>query len=206
MRKLNITLAIVLFALAVLALAPDAALTPYANAAHAVLPKAIAMGALLLLLAILAAVGSSNPREPPPKRSPPPAPPKQTQSDAKVVNFLAILQEKGRLVDFLMGDIAGYSDAQVGAAGRVLHEGCKAALMEHFGIRPMREESEGSKVTVPTEHAPDQYRLVGRITANRRLGTLIHHGWRVEWVKLPRLVRTSGDRPPAIAPAEVELG
>ena len=208
MRKLNITLAIVLFALAVSALAPDAALRPYANAAHAVLPKAIAVGALLLLLSILADRRKLEPaRTAAEAVSPAAAPPKQTQSDAEVVNFLAILQEKGRLVDFLMGDIAGYSDAQVGAAGRVLHEGCKAALTEHFGIRPMREESEGSKVTVPTEHAPDEYRLVGKISGEPPFrGTLIHHGWRVEWVKLPRLVRTSGDRPPAIAPAEVELG
>ena len=207
MRKLNITLATVLFALAVLALAPDAALTPYANAAHAVLPKAIAVGALLLLLAILADRPKLEPARTAAEAVAPAAPaPKQTRSDAEVVNFLAILQEKGRLVDFLMGDIAGYSDAQVGAAGRVLHEGCKAALMEHFGIRPMREESEGSKVTIPTEHAPDEYRLVGRITGEPPFrGTLIHHGWRVEWVKLPRIV-TSGDRQPAIAPAEVELG
>ena len=129
------------------------------------------------------------------------------QSDAEVVNFLAILQEKGRFVDFLMDDIAGYSDAEVGAAGRVLHEGCKGVLLEHFGIRPMREEGEGSKVIIPTGYAPDDYRLVGRISGDAPFtGTLVHHGWRAEWVKLPRLVRTSADRPPAIAPAEVELG
>jgi hypothetical protein len=132
--------------------------------------------------------------------------PPESNADADVVILLSIFQEKGRLVDFLMDDIAGYSDAQVGAAGRVLHEGCRAALLEHFGIRPIREEGEGSKVTVPPQYAPDDYRLVGRISGEPPFtGTLVHHGWRAEWVKLPRLVTTSADRLPAIAPAEVEV-
>jgi Domain of unknown function (DUF2760) len=208
MRKLSVTLAFILLALAALALAPDAALTPYADEAHAVLPKAIAGVALLLLLAIFAdRPKASTARIAAEAVKPAATEPTVHQSDAAVVNFLAILQEKGRFVDFLMDDIAGYSDAEVGAAGRVLHEGCKAVLLEHFGIRPMREEGEGSKVTIPSGYAPDDYRLVGRISGEAPFaGTLVHHGWRAEWVKLPRLVRTSAERPPAIAPAEVELG
>jgi len=61
------------------------------------------------------------------------------RADAEVVNFLAILQEKGRLVDFLMDDITAYDDAQVGAAARVIHQGCKAALQEHFKISRFEE-------------------------------------------------------------------
>ena len=207
MRKLTVTLAFILLALAALALAPEAALTPYADVAHAVLPKAIAAAAFLLLLAIIA----DRPKAEPARTAAEPvnlaaAGPTANQADAEVINFLAILQEKGRLVDFLMDDIASYSDAQVGAAGRVLHEGCKAVLLEHFGIRPMREEGEGSKVTIPPGYAPDDYRLVGKISGEAPFtGTLVHHGWRAEWVKLPRLIRISAGRPPAIAPAEVEL-
>jgi hypothetical protein len=78
-----------------------------------------------------------------------------------------------------MDDITAYSDAQVGGAGRVLHEGCKAVLIEHFGIRPMREEGEGSKITIPTGYAPDDYRLVGKIAGEAPFtGTLVHHGGR----------------------------
>ena len=202
MRILKLTLAFILLALAALAL------TPYADAVHAVLPWATAGCALLLLLVSLADRPKAEPAGPAAEAvSLAPAAVPASQSDAEVVSFLAILQEKGRLIDFLMDDIAGYSDAQVGAAGRVLHEGCKAALLEHFGIRPMREEGEGSKVTVPSGYAPDEYRLVGRISGEAPFaGTLVHHGWRAEWVKLPRLVRSSADRLPAIAPAEVELG
>ncbi|VFU10665.1 DUF2760 domain-containing protein [Methylocella tundrae] len=203
MRKLSVTLASILLALAALAL------TPYADTAHTVLSGAIAVAALLLLLSIVAdrPKVESGPVGSEPLRPAALAPaPSRNQSDAEVVNLLAIFQEKGRLVDFLMGDIAGYSDAEVGAAGRVLHEGAKAALLEHFGILPMREESEGSKITVPTGYAPDEYRLVGRISGEAPFrGTLIHHGWKVDWVKLPRLAGASSDRLPAIAPAEVEL-
>jgi hypothetical protein len=170
------------------------------------LSKVIAAVAVLLLIAVFVDRSKAASTAAPVKVAPVAAAPLANQADSEVVNFVAILQERGRFVDFLMDDIKGYSDAQVGAAGRVLHEGCKAVLLEHFGIRPMREEGEGSKVTVPTGYAPDDYRLVGKISGEAPFtGTLIHHGWRVEWVKLPRLLRASADRLPAIAPAEVEL-
>jgi len=208
MRSLSVILALVLLALAGLALAPDTLPAPYADEARAILPTAIAGMALLLFIALIA----ERPKTmapvqttPEPVQLPVTEPP-ESNADADVVILLSIFQEKGRLVDFLMDDIAGYSDAQVGAAGRVLHEGCRGALLEHFGIRPIREEGEGSKVTVPPQYAPDDYRLVGRISGEPPFtGTLVHHGWRAEWVKLPRLVTTSADRLPAIAPAEVEV-
>jgi hypothetical protein len=200
MRSLSVILALVLLALAGLALAPDTLPAPYADEARAILPTAIAGMALLLLIALIA----ERPKTmapvqttPEPVQLPVTEPP-ESRADADVVNLLSIFQEKGRLVDFLMDDIAGYSDAQ--------HEGCRTALLEHFGIRPIREEGEGSKVTVPPQYAPDDYRLVGRISGEPPFtGTLVHHGWRAEWVKLPRLVTTSADRLPAIAPAEVEV-
>jgi hypothetical protein len=208
MRKVTITLAVILLVLAALLLAADAALMPYAGMARIVLPKAVPGLALLLFLALLVERPKAAPvRSAAEAIGPATAAPAAIQADAEVVHFLGLLQEKGRLVDFLMDDITGYSDAQVGAAGRVLHEGCKAALLEHFGIRALREEGEGSKVTVPPGYAPDEYRLVGRISGEAPFtGTLVHHGWKTQWVKLPRLIRTSADRLPAIAPAEVELG
>jgi hypothetical protein len=232
MRILSVILALVLLALAGLALVPDPLPAPYADQARvllpapyadkalalwsapylaearALLPKAIAGLALLLFIATVASRPKKSapaPTAPEPIQLPAAEPPER-KPDADVVNFLSILQEKGRLVDFLMDDIARYSDAQVGAAGRVLHEGCRAALLEHFGIRPIRQESEGSKVTVPPRYAPDDYRLVGRISGEPPFtGTLVHHGWRAEWVKLPRLVTTGANRLPTIAPAEVEV-
>jgi hypothetical protein len=117
-----------------------------------------------------------------------------------------MLQEKGRLVDFLMDDINAYNDAQVGAAARVIHVGCKGVLQEHFNISPLRTEPEGSTVQVPAGYPADEYRLVGRIAGAAPFsGVLVHRGWKTDMVKLPRLLRSVADRLPAIAPAEVEV-
>jgi hypothetical protein len=128
------------------------------------------------------------------------------QADAEIVSFLAMLQAKGRLVDFLMDDINAHDDAQVGAAARVVHAGCKAALLEHFRISPVRAESEGSTVQVAAGYMPDEYRLLGKISGPAPFsGVLVHHGWKTDGVDLPRVLRSSTDRLPTIAPAEVEL-
>jgi len=128
------------------------------------------------------------------------------RADAEIVSFLAILQARGRLVDFLMDDINAHDDAQVGAAARVVHAGCKAALLEHFRISPVRVESEGSVVQVAAGYSPDEYRLVGKISGAAPFsGVLVHHGWKTDTVNLRRLLRSSPPRLPAIAPAEVEL-
>jgi hypothetical protein len=117
-----------------------------------------------------------------------------------------MLQARGRLVDFLMDDINTYDDAQVGAAARVVHAGCKAALLEHFRISPVRAESEGATVQVAAGYLPDEYRLVGKISGPAPFsGVLVHHGWKTDAVNLPRVLRSSTNRLPAIAPAEVEL-
>ncbi|MFY9991796.1 MAG: DUF2760 domain-containing protein, partial [Rhodoplanes sp.] len=120
MRKLVVALAVILLALSALALAPGVVPTPYAD----ILPKVIAGAAVLLLIAILADRSKAESAGPAAKAAAPvAAAPLANQADSEVVNFLAILQERGRFVDFLMDDITPYSDAQVGAAGRVLHEG-----------------------------------------------------------------------------------
>lgn len=128
------------------------------------------------------------------------------RAEAEIVSFLGTLQERGRLVDFLMEDITTFNDAQVGAAARVVHNGCRAALQEYLAIRSVREESEGSSVTVPSGYQADEYRLIGNIRGEGPFtGTLVHRGWKAVSVRLPRLVRVETDRLPAIAPAEVEI-
>jgi len=167
----------------------------------------LALAAALLLLIFLSRGARRETR--PPKADiakPMPVPAADNQAEAEIVSFLATLQERGRLVDFLMEDVTTYDDAQVGAAARVVHQGCRAALHEHFEIRSVREENEGSSVTVPVGYAADEYRLIGNIRgAGPFSGTLVHRGWKTEWVKLPRLLRANPDRLPTIAPAEVEL-
>lgn len=166
-----------------------------------------AVALALLVVMLVTREKQAYPERPKPEPAKPmPVPAPGNQAEAEVVSFLATLQERGRLVDFVMEDISTYDDAQVGAAARVVHAGCKAALREHFSISPVREENEGSSVTVAVGSAADEYRLIGKISgAGPFSGTLVHRGWKAEAVKLPRLVRVDAGRLPTIAPAEIEL-
>src|SRR6188472_3835490 len=67
------------------------------------------------------------------KALPEPPAPAERSPDAVdgALQLLALLQREGRLVDFLQQDIASYSDADIGTAARVVHEGCRRALRAH---------------------------------------------------------------------------
>jgi Domain of unknown function (DUF2760) len=183
-------------------------LLPAASAFQMYLSGSAVVLSLVALIAIL--VGRGPPRD---SRTagaeaarPTAVPTRTNQADAEIVSFLAMLQARGRLVDFLMDNINAHDDAQVGAAARVVHAGCKTVLLEHFRISPVRTESEGSTVQVAAGYSPDEYRLLGKISGPAPFsGVLVHHGWKTDVVNLPRVLRGSTDRLPAIAPAEVEL-
>ena len=116
--------------------------------------------------------------------------------------LLSTLQREGRLVDFCEEDLAGFSDAQIGAAARTVHSGCRKALREVLALKPIRSESEGGPIDVPGGFDPRAIRLTGSISGNPPFkGVLKHHGWRVVEMRMPA---GSGD-PTIIAPAEVEL-
>jgi hypothetical protein len=173
---------------------------------------AFTIAALALVLAIIVLVLSLLPPRqvpaptPAPVAAQPPAPPAANQAEAEVVAFLGLLQEKGRLVDFLMEDLASFEDTQVGAAARVVHQGCRQILTENFKIIPVSQAEEGSQITVPSGYAADEYRLLGKISGNPPFtGTLVHKGWKTESVKLPRIVKSDERCLPSIAPAQVEL-
>ena len=172
---------------------------------------ALAVAVLLLVIILFSPFGrTARKHEPAPPKAeaavPAAVPPPANQAEAEVVSFLATLQDKGRFVDFLMDDVSTYGDAEVGAAARVVHEGCRTVLREHFDIAPIRTESEGTKVTVPENYRADEYRLVGKISGKAPFaGQLVHRGWKTEKVKLSRVLRSDEDRLPTIAPAEVEL-
>ncbi|QXD14063.1 DUF2760 domain-containing protein [Rhodocaloribacter litoris] len=138
-----------------------------------------------------------------PAERPAPALPEQP-AEAAALQLLAILQRKGRLLDFLQEDLSAYGDAQIGAAVRAVHEGCKKALEEHVSLVPVLDRPEGSPVTVEPGFDARAIRLTGNITgAPPFKGTLRHRGWRVERIELPTLMHAQ-DR--VVAPAEVEVG
>ncbi len=118
--------------------------------------------------------------------------------------MLAALQREGRLVDFLQQDIVSFPDADVGGAARVIHEGCRAALKPYLELKPVREEQEGAKVTVPAEYDAEAIKLTGAAQGAAPFsGVLRHHGWRAERLTLPELSAARDGS--VIAPAEVEL-
>lgn len=138
--------------------------------------------------------------EPKPEPKPVPPPP----SDAAAIQILSILQRKGRLIDFLQEDLTNYDDAQIGAAVRNIHAGCKEAIQEHMTLEPIYGQSEGSQVTVEPGFNANHVRLVGNVTGEPPFsGTLVHRGWRVATIDLPT---QTNDKEKVIAPAEVEVG
>ncbi len=118
--------------------------------------------------------------------------------------LLALLQREGRLVDFLREPLDGFSDADIGAAARDVHRGCKKVLEQHLSMEPVMPGAEETKVSVPKGFDPAEIRLVGEAKGEPPFsGTLRHHGWRVTEAKLPSLAE--GVDRNVIAPAEVEL-
>ncbi|MDO9270452.1 MAG: DUF2760 domain-containing protein [Methylobacter sp.] len=128
---------------------------------------------------------------------------KEATPDA-ALQLLGLLQAEARFIDFIKEDIAAFSDADIGVAARVVHEGCNKAINEHFTLAVVRNEQEGSKITLPEGFDAATIRLTGNIVgAAPFTGTLVHKGWQVTGIKLPKL--TLGHNAAIVAPAEVEL-
>ena len=128
---------------------------------------------------------------------------KESTPDA-ALQLLGLLQKEARFVDFIREDITAYSDADIGVAARVVHEGCNKAINEHFTLAPIRSEQEGGKVTLPQGFDASSVRLTGNIVGSAPFtGTLIHKGWQVTNIRLPKL--TQGHNASILAAAEVEL-
>ncbi len=128
----------------------------------------------------------------------------ESEGKLRAVQVLAIFQRDARLIDFLCEDIRPYSDAQVGAAVRTLHEGCRKVLDRYLHLEPVISSPEGSTVTVEADSDPSSIKLIGNVIGKPPIkGTLRHKGWRATKVELPALPE-SGDRS-VVAAAEVEV-
>lgn len=137
----------------------------------------------------------------------PVAPPVQLtpeQLHASALFFLGLLQREGRLLDFLQEDIASVDDGALGAAARVVHEGCRKVLKTYVPVSPVMLEAEGAQVNVATGFDANRFRLTGNVTGTGPWkGSLKHHGWVVTSVQLPALPSVVDVK--VIAPAEIEL-
>ena len=124
--------------------------------------------------------------------------------EAPVLRFLALLQQEGRLIDFIEEDIDSYSDAQVGAAARSIHSGCRNALHERMQIERIFPDEDGAEIEVVAGFDPSTVRLTGNVHGQPPFrGTLQHGGWRAKKVTLPE--SPSEIDPTILAPAEIEI-
>lgn len=129
---------------------------------------------------------------------------KLVATDSAALQLLGLMQREARFVDFIQEDVAPYTDAEIGAAARVVHEGCRKVLREHFTLSPVRGEAEGSRITLLAGFDAAAVRLTGNVVGHAPFtGTLSHRGWMVTEVKLPQLIDSQAAK--VIAQAEVEL-
>jgi len=128
---------------------------------------------------------------------------KEATPDA-ALQLLSLLQKEARFIDFIKEDVSAFSDTDIGAAARVVHQGCVKVLNEHFTLAPVSQDQEGSRITLNKGFDAASFRLTGNIVGDAPFnGTLVHKGWQVTDLRLPKL--TEGHNVKIIAAAEVEL-
>lgn len=120
----------------------------------------------------------------------------------KAWTLLGLLQEEGRLIDFLKEDLSACPDEQVGAAVRNIHENCHRLLQKFFEIKPIIEGEEGASIRVEEGFDSASIKLVGNVKGKPPWqGIIRHHGWKIQEKKdLPERVA-----PFVLAYAEVEM-
>jgi uncharacterized protein DUF2760 len=158
--------------------------------------------ALALVLALIPGPAAAAPMVDRIEVAAPPPPPRPAPADG-ALRLLGLLQEQGRLVDFLEEDLAPYPDDQIGGAVRAIHEGCRKALHAQFALEPVLRGAEGEDVTVDAGFDAAEVRLTGNVAGVPPFrGVLRHGGWRATSASLPD---RQGIDPRVIAPAEVEI-
>ena len=151
---------------------------------------------------VVAALGPAPaPVAPEPAREKPPEV-RRAEPDDRATQLLGLLQRDGRLLDFLMEDLGAYGDAQVGAAARDVHAGCRGVLTRYLTITPIVEEQEGEGLTVERAD-PARVKVVGNVAGQPPYrGTVRHRGWEVTRIELPPVTVSARS---VLAPAEIEV-
>jgi hypothetical protein len=143
-----------------------------------------------------------RPSQPQAEPKPVELPPERLHTSGLAV--LSLLQREGRLIDFLQEEVAAFSDAEVGAASRVVHAGCKKVFKEYFTVEPILKEAEGATVKIPAGFDAQRIRITGNVAGQPPFrGTLKHHGWVATSVRLPSVSEALD--PHVLVAAEVEL-
>lgn len=132
------------------------------------------------------------------------APRLETVSVDGAYQLLQLFQQEARLIDFIQEDISAYSDSEVGAASRMIHQGCAKVMSQNFELQSVSELEESSRLEVPVGYSNKEFKLEGRVEGEGPFsGTLIHPGWKIVNQTLPKVSDTKDMH--IIAPAEVEV-
>jgi hypothetical protein len=152
---------------------------------------------------LVAALGLA-PKAAPVSKTPPSPPAPQIKASDGALQLLGMLQREARILDFLMEDIAPYSDEQVGAAAREVHDSARDIMIRHFAPAPVIDAMEGS-VAAPPDANPALVKYIGNVPSSGKppAGILRHRGWRATAVALPLL--NSRQDLAVLAPAEIEV-
>lgn len=137
----------------------------------------------------------------------PATPATSASAGADALILLSLLQERGRFLDFVSEDISAYTDVQVAAASRVVHQGCKAVINECLALAPAHAGAEGDAISVDPAADPNRYRLQGKLGGQPPYrGVVVHRGWKATRFALPRHTRPvdpAGEN--IVAPIDVEV-
>lgn len=133
------------------------------------------------------------------------AKPAKPAGRGEALALLEAMQREGRLVDFLQESLDGYDDAQIGAAVRDVHRGCRGVLERVFDLKPLAAEAEGASIEVPAGYDPARYRLTGNVSGGPPFrGVVCHAGWIAARCELPAWSGSEEARR-IVAPVEVEI-
>lgn len=162
-----------------------------------------AAGVVALRNGRLPADASASPSREPERIEPPPPVVTKAQPDA-ALQLLGMLQREGRFIDFLEEDVESFTDEEIGAAARVVHQGCRKTLRQHFEITPIRDEEEGDAITLKAGFDAARIRITGDVAGDPPFkGTLQHRGWRATGINLPKIAEDHDVS--ILVAAEVEL-
>ncbi|WP_440617967.1 DUF2760 domain-containing protein [Cysteiniphilum sp. 6C5] len=118
--------------------------------------------------------------------------------------LLSILQRKGRLLDFLAQNLDHYDNEQVATVARVVHDQCKKALESYCTLAPVYHDQENDEIVLEANYDKYSVELTGNVVHSTRFkGKLIHQGWKVEEMHLPKVAKEANLD--ILQPAEVEV-